>query len=293
MILVHIEKYKKVTDVAREMNMKQPSVTFHMKSLEEELGTVLFESKRGRMVLTEAGQALYPYALKITGLAAEAKKVVQDYTLLDKGTLRIGADCGTSTFPLPQLITAFTKRHTGIQLQVIVTPTQTIRTLLSDREIDVALYHAKVQQLSDEELTTTQSIFDDEIVVIFGANHRFANLQHLEPQLIAMEFFIQHAEGSFVKQFTHEWSNNNNIHLWERIQLDSPEAIKISVQAGHHITFFPKRSVQQELELGVLKCLPIPNDTTAMIKSVIAFQHDPTQHSLRNEFVEFARNYTL
>ncbi|MEI0735993.1 LysR family transcriptional regulator [Paenibacillus sp. JTLBN-2024] len=45
-ILVLIEKLKKVTDVARELDMKQPTVTFHMKSLEEELGVALFETKR-------------------------------------------------------------------------------------------------------------------------------------------------------------------------------------------------------------------------------------------------------
>ena len=43
-ILVLIEKYKKVTDVAAELGLKQPTVTFHMKSLEAELGTPLFQS---------------------------------------------------------------------------------------------------------------------------------------------------------------------------------------------------------------------------------------------------------
>jgi DNA-binding transcriptional LysR family regulator len=293
MILVYIEKYKKVTDVAKEMNMKQPSVTFHMKSLEEELGAVLFESKRGRMVLTDAGQALYPYALKITGLAADAKKAVQDYTLLDKGTLRIGADCGTSTFPLPELISAFSKLHTGIQFQVIVKPTQKIRSMISNRDIDIAMFHSMDQQQSSEGVTTFESLIDDELVVIFGVNHHFVDLQYLEPHHIAKEFFIQHAEGSFVQDFTQKWSNTNNIHLWDRVQLDSPEAIKKVVQTGDHITFFPKRNIQHEMELGVLKYLPIPNHTTVILKSFMTFQHDPTHNSLRNEFVEFSRNYTF
>lgn len=292
MILVYIDKFKKVTDVAKELNMKQPSVTFHMKSLEEEMGAILFESKRGRMILTEAGQALYPYALKITGLAAEAKKVVRDYSILEKGTLCIGADQGTSTFPLPLIISSFTKHHTGVQLRIINKPTQTIKSLLSDHEIDIAIFHSNEHQQSSDDVIVINPLLDDELVIIFGPQHRFADFEHIEPQHIAMEFFIQHAEGSLINEFTQQWSGNNNIHLWERIQLDSLEAIKLTVQSGDHISFFPKRSIQHELELGLLKSLPIPGHVIPNIRPVIAFQHDPTHLSLRNEFVEFARNYT-
>ncbi|MHA0857427.1 LysR family transcriptional regulator [Paenibacillus sp. CMAA1364] len=293
MILVHMEKYKKVTDVAREMNMKQPSVTFHMKSLEEELGTILFESKRGRMLLTEAGKALYPYALKITGLATEARKVIQDFTLLDKGILRIGADWGSGIYPLPELITAFTTRYTGIQLHVTIQPTQMIRTMLKDRNIDIAIIHSSEHQFIKDESTIIEPLLDDELVIIFGRNHRFSNMQEVETQHVGEEFFIQHAEGTFVKTFTDKWSDNNNIHVWERMQMDCPETIKLAVQAGNYITFFPKQSVQLELELGTLKYLPIPENMNSQLNCVIATQQDSTQHSLRNEFVDFARNYTF
>ncbi|MGF7045853.1 DNA-binding transcriptional LysR family regulator [Paenibacillus sp. DS2015] len=293
MILVYIEKYKKVTDVAKELNIKQPSVTFHMKSLEEELGTALFESKRGRMLLTEAGKALYPYALKITGLASEAKKVVQDYAALDKGTLHIGVDSLASISPLPKMISDFSKMHTGISLQVSVKPTNSIKQMLINQDVDIVFYYSLDPTENMQEPIQTETLFKDELVVIFGPHHPFTNLNNIDVQHIAKEFFIQHAEESFIKEFTLDLSNNNRIHLWERIQMDSSEAIKLAVNAGEHISFYPKRGITHELACGQLMCLPMPEQTSTPIQSIMASYPDTTHSSLRSEFVQFARKYML
>lgn len=85
-IVVLIEKYKKVTDVAAELGLKQPTVSFHMKSLETELGTSLFQYRSGRVLLTEAGRALYQYAVRIVSLAVEAERSVKQFSSSLPGT---------------------------------------------------------------------------------------------------------------------------------------------------------------------------------------------------------------
>lgn len=289
MILVYIEKYKKVTDVAKELNMKQPSVSFHMKSLEEEMGTVLFESKRGRMILTEAGKALYPYALKITGLAAEAKKVVRDYAMLDKGTLHIGADCTIGTYLLPEFMSIFSNKYPGTLLQLSVKPTHNIHQMLVNQDIDIAFCQSSLTRNGVYEGMQYDLLWEDEIVAIFSPTHPFAELQELNPQLIAKQFFIQHAEGSSIKNFSLEWSSMNGVHLWERIQIDSPEAVKIAVQHSDHISFFSRNGIQQELTQGHLLCLPIPAQTEPIQYSYMLYPPDSSQSSLRNQFMEFIK----
>lgn len=291
MILVYIEKYKKVIDVAKEMNMKQPSVSFHMKSLEEEMGVVLFESKRGRMILTEAGKALYPYALKITGLAAEAKKVVRDYALLDKGTLHIGADCVTGTYLLPELMSIFSNNYPGTLLQLSIKPTDTIHQMLVNQDIDIALCQSNPSRLGIYDGFQHDTLEEDEMVIIFSPTHPFAKLQVLTPQLIAKQFFIQHAEGTYIKEFSLDWSRLNDIHLWERIQTDSPESVKIAVQHSDHIAFFPRNGIQQELAHGQLLCLPIPSQTEARLSSYMIYPPDSSHSSLRNQFVAFIKGH--
>ncbi|MEC0089192.1 LysR family transcriptional regulator [Paenibacillus macquariensis] len=289
MILVYIEKYKKVTDVAKELNMKQPSVTFHMKSLEEEMGTVLFESKRGRMVLTEAGKALYPYALKITGLAAEAKKVVRDYAILDKGSLHIGADSIIGTYLLPELISIFSTKYPGTRLQMTIKPTHMIHQMLLNQDIDIAFCQSRLPRQGLFDGFQHEDLWEDELVVIFGPSHPFSKLQQLSPQIIAKQFFVQHAEGSCIQEFTTAWSNVNVIHLWERIQMDSPEAVKLAVTQNDHISFFPRKGIQAEIAQGTLMCLPIPEQKNSALASYMAYPPDSSQSSLRSEFVAFIK----
>lgn len=289
-VLVYIEKYKKVTDVAKELNMKQPTITFHMKSLEEEMGIALFESRRGRILLTEAGKALYPYAVKMTGLAAEAKKAVQDYADLGKGMLHIGADCMLGSIHLPELVNHFCKQYPGIQIQLTIKPTRMIQELLYNHEVDLAFYYSQ-----DEAAVGIKEewLFDDKLAVIFAANHSFSSLKSVTPQLIAQQFFIQHADGSFIKNFTRSYAITNHIHLWERMALDSPEAIKRTVQAGEFITFFPLSGILDEFTGGNLQHLLVPGNDHKSVQAVMAFHADQTFSPLREQFKQFVRRQVI
>ena len=53
------------TKAAIKLNYSQPTVTKHIRSLEEHLGTILLEKRRGKYVLTYAGEQLYKRAINI------------------------------------------------------------------------------------------------------------------------------------------------------------------------------------------------------------------------------------
>ena len=53
------------TAAAHLLHITQPSVTQNVQELERELGTVLFERKRGEVALTESGRRFYGYARQI------------------------------------------------------------------------------------------------------------------------------------------------------------------------------------------------------------------------------------
>nr|WP_280521151.1 LysR family transcriptional regulator [Paenibacillus mangrovi] len=290
-ILVLIEKLKKVTDVAREMNMKQPTVTFHMKSLEEDLGVSLFESKRGRILLTEAGKALFPYAVKMTGMAQEARKAVRDYADLNKGYLQIGADCMMGTYILPPLIAGFCSQFPGIQIELDIKSTKEIRELLLSQEIDLAFYYTG--QTSTEMMKTVkeEKIVKEDIALIFSGSHAFAGLKSLTHQLITQQFFVQHGEGSYMMDYARSYAAACNIHLWERAQTDSPEIVKSIVRSGEFISIFPLSGIQRELASAELKSLPLPGQADPDVYGVLAYAADQPLSPLRRQFQKYVREF--
>ncbi|MEV7023180.1 LysR family transcriptional regulator [Kitasatospora sp. NPDC093558] len=66
------------TQAARNLHYAQSSVTAQIRSLEEALGTPLFDRRTRRVELTEAGRQLRPYAEQILRIAAVAEAACRD-----------------------------------------------------------------------------------------------------------------------------------------------------------------------------------------------------------------------
>lgn len=88
------------TLTAKMLNYAQSSVTSQIKSLEEEIGTPLFERLGKRLILTEAGKTFKSYAQKIIALTEEAK-MATNQVRETTGTLKIGATESQCTYRLP------------------------------------------------------------------------------------------------------------------------------------------------------------------------------------------------
>lgn len=254
-IVVHIAKYKQVTAVAKVMGIKQPTVTFHMKSLEEEFKVQLFEMRTGKVLLTEAGIALLHYASKIQALTQETRRVLGEYRNLGKGSLTIGASYVPGTYIIPELIGRFSESYPGVTYQMYIKPAPVIREMLLDHKIDIGFISS--QPFDDPELYQ-QHVCDDELVLMFAPLHPFASLTQLEPKTIATEPFIFHGKDSTTRQMTEQWAANHNVELRVSMELDSIEAIKRAVMLGKGISFISRIAVADEVKRGLLSLLPLP-----------------------------------
>lgn len=255
-IIVLIAKYKKVTDVAKAMGIKQPTVTFHMKSLEEEFGVQLFEMRTGKVLLTDAGTALLHYASKIQALSQETYRVLGEYRNMGKGSLKIGASYVPGTYILPELISQFSEDYPGIKFQLLIKPAPAIRSMLLDHSIDVGFISS--QPFDDIELYQ-QHICDDELVVVLAPSHPLASHAALDPDMIARESFIFHGTDSTTRQMTEQWAAKYNIELQVSMELDSLEAIKRAVMLGKGISFISRIAVEDDVSRGSLTILPLPD----------------------------------
>lgn len=287
-IVVLLDKYKKISDVARELKLKQPTVTFHMKSLEEELGTVIFDSRRGRVILTEAGRALLYYAQRITSLTDEAMNIVADFDSLERGTLRIGAGLMPGNYYLPTVAGKFMRKFPGIHLDVRIRPDEEIMGMLQQADIDLAIMHNNSPD-TDEQLEW-EPLDRDEVVLIYPAEHSFAALKKIEVNQIAQERFIQHAEGSFIRSFSERWAAANQVNLWNSSSMDSPEAVKLAVQARTGISFYTRRGLLSLQNLEGVNTAPLPGNAIADPQISLVYRKDRPVTAAGREFSTFLKS---
>lgn len=250
-----IDRHHHMTSVAEILGIKQPTVTFHMKSLEEELQVRLFESRSGKTFLTEAGQALLHYAVKINALAKESERVVREYDSLYRGTLHIGASYVPATYLLPAILNTFAREFPGIRISLSVKPSPVIRNMLARHQIDLGI-------ISSEPFTgpslQAESLCRDDLTLICSPDHPLTKTDSLQPEQIIRTPFALHGTESSTRQLTDLWLAQHGLHMRSPVELDSLEAIKQLVLLGDHISFMSRMAVQREHQEGLLHVLPIP-----------------------------------
>lgn len=252
-----IDKHHHMTSVAEILGIKQPTVTFHMKSLEEEMGVRLFESRSGKTFLTEAGQALLHYSVKINALTQEARRVVKEYDSLYRGTLHIGASYVPATYLLPPMLNTFSQEFPGIRIVLSVKPSPVIREMLMRHQIDLGV-------ISSEPfvgpILQADPLCADDLVLICAPQHALASREVLEPNHISQIPFALHGNESSTRRLTNQWLEQHAVRLRSTVEMDSLEAIKQLVLLGGHISFMSRMAVQWEEQHGLIQVLPIPGE---------------------------------
>lgn len=228
-IIELIDQLHHMTSVAEVLGIKQPTVTFHMKSLEEELGVRLFEARSGKTFLTEAGQALLHYSVKINALAREARRVAGEFDTLYRGTLLIGASYVPATYLLPSILHAFSQEFPGIRMALSVKPSPVIREMLIRHEIDLGVISSEP---FTEPALQAESLITDDLVLICSPKHPLARKTQLNMEEISKTPFALHGSESSTRRLTERWFGQQGLQLRNTIEVDSLEAIKQARAAG-------------------------------------------------------------
>ena len=83
-----------ITAAAEKLYLTQPTVTYHIRSLERNVGIKLLDVKRQKISLTPAGQGLYKYVSEIYEQMTGAEKYLEN---LKEASLRVGISTTFST----------------------------------------------------------------------------------------------------------------------------------------------------------------------------------------------------
>jgi LysR family cys regulon transcriptional activator len=129
-----------LSNAAEALFTSQPGISTQVRSLEEELGVDIFVRHGKRVVaVTEPGKAILEIAQRVLKDVENLKRVGQEFTKEDHGSLTIATTHTQARYALPQVIQRFTQRYPGVRLSLRQgSPTQ-IWELVSSGEADVVI----------------------------------------------------------------------------------------------------------------------------------------------------------
>src|ERR1700727_3146537 len=123
-----------MSKAALELNTVQSNVTARIKSLEDEVGFVLFERTNRGVTLTAAGQRLLPFASRAARLLDDAKRAVADQGT-PSGTLSIGWLDTTAPLHLSPVLAAYVAANPAVDLSMRTGTTCALVEQVLDRPV--------------------------------------------------------------------------------------------------------------------------------------------------------------
>lgn len=239
---------------AEELSISQPGVTFHIKALEKEYGTELFERVGKRLYLTDAGRTLADYVLRLSLIEEEARVALEELKGLESGFLVVGASATIGIYLLPEVVGEFRNRHPGIKVSLRVGNKRHTLDRLLRNELDFGLVASPVT----DPLLVAEPYLDDELIVIVSPGHRFAREAIVYPGELRRETFLVREPGSGTQELMEGRLSQLGIEPADTMQLGSTEAIKQAVAANLGISVASRYSVQSELDSGRLCMANVP-----------------------------------
>jgi DNA-binding transcriptional LysR family regulator len=282
------------SQAAQQLHLSQPTVSHHIKMLEQELETSLFDRSGSEIKITEAGRILLPRARKLLSDSIELKQMLGAMDARVVGQLRIACSTTSGKYLLPQFAARFHQRH---QLVRIVIQRCTLshvvpRLLNEDANLGVVSYDACTEELD------CQEFFTDHIILIAPRDHPLTGQEPVDPSdLIGIPMIIrEHASGT--RQVVLAELGRHDIGLEDLdifMEVGNAEAIVRTVEEGFGISFVSRIAAEGAIERGKIAQVPVRDfslhrkiymirkklhSANRALESFWAFVHDPSNSDL-------------
>ena len=238
---------------ATRLHRTQPAVSQAIAKLEQELGEVLFERSSRDGTLTDAGEVLREYALKLLYLRNEASGALSELRELHRGRLNLAANEYTCLYLLP-LLDEFRRQNPRIKLAVQ-------RALASRISDEVLMHSVELGVLSfrpDDAQVKSIVVYRDELAFVVNPKHPLAQEREVSIRKLGGLNFIAHNISSPQRQKVIQTFKRHKTPLQMGVELPTIEAIKRFVAMGNGVALVPGLTVQTELERGVLVRVQVP-----------------------------------
>ncbi len=220
---------------AEQCHVAQPSLSQQIQKLEEELGERIFERLKSGALLTPAGEAFLPRAMRILEEVDAAHRDVQDAHELLRGTVTIGVLPTIAPYYLPGVLTKFRKARPGIQVIVQEDITTRLLKMVTGFEVDVAIVSPPFNETGLEK----KILFEEELWLSIPDDHPMAKQRVIQASDLDGEAFILMKEGHCLGDQVLSFCTNREFHPNVSCRSAQIETIQAMVKAGLGVSLIP------------------------------------------------------
>jgi aminoethylphosphonate catabolism LysR family transcriptional regulator len=223
-----------VSKAAKALNVGQPTVSAHLKTLEDYFKVELFYRRGKRLELTDVGRGLHEITRGLYGHESEAVAFLRSVGRSEHGRLRLGA---VGPYDVVELAHAFHGRHRFVELSVEQIPPRDLLARLRAFDLDVGIF---AEDPEAEDLATV--LYDRHPVrVIAPAMHRLARRKTVRLAELEAAPFVTRLPGSITQKAFDQALAKAGVRIRPVLATNSREAAREAVARGMGLAVVSER----------------------------------------------------
>ncbi len=257
---IAVVDYGNFTKAAEKTFTSQPTISTHIRALEEELGARLIARDTKNIEITSKGRELYDCAVHIIELQ---ENLVRRWAEEDRSFINLGASTIPSAYILPELMSEFSQLHPEVSLVIHQGDSTDVAEGLLSGIYDLGLLG---MDCSSDKLKC-DPFYRDETVIITPNTPEFAALKDLPAEEAASAIFkypaIFREKGSGTQKAAETILEKLGIDLGGLnviARINDQETIKNLVAAGVGVSMVSWLAVRQYEQQGSVLVFRLPGE---------------------------------
>jgi DNA-binding transcriptional LysR family regulator len=234
---------------ARRMGLSQSAVSFHVDSLETELGVSLFHRRGRTIALTDEGELLYSEGRKLAQQARSLEDAFSDHSASIAQRIHLAGDTLSCAFAVPWDLAAFQGAHPDVRFSFQRYSQESLLEKLLSGELDLAFVGNPVRNRK----LATQVCVDDEIILVSAPEEGPDSIQVNDLQDVRLLW----ATGDRgLELLLSQKLSEAGLPLWKLnvlMEVEDLPILRTFVRVGVGMAFLPRLTVADELRYGMLK----------------------------------------
>ncbi|MGH7926883.1 MAG: selenium metabolism-associated LysR family transcriptional regulator, partial [Candidatus Binatia bacterium] len=256
-IFYWVAELKSFSHAADLLSLRQPTVSAHVRELEDAVGGKLFYRIPGKVSFTPLGQMLADRAKTLLAFKRETAAALEQFQGTLTGELWVGGSNIPGEYLLPQKLGAFVTKYPGIKPILRIRDSAGVVEDILEGRVELGFVGFK----SDDTRLTFAKMWKDEMVLAVPKNHPWSRRKSIQLGELKAEKFIARESGSGTLDSVMEILSDNRKPPEELLnvsmELGSTEAIKEALMAGFGISILSRISIRHEVEEGTIVEVPI------------------------------------
>lgn len=272
-----LDDERNITSAATKLYISQPSLSYKINTLEQELGVpLLIRSKKG-IRFTAQGSHLVDYAKKTLNGFNKMKDYLRSIDNEDEGVIRLGVSQNLARYDLPELLSSFTDDFQKVQFKIVTSWSQSIYKLIESNEVSLAIVRGDVSWKGYKTLLNKEPI-----CIISKDEIDLDKLPSKSRIAFETDTRLQNTIDSWWKESYNEPPN-------EAMLIDNLESCLKLVEKGMGYAIAPNIGVREYKNLNVV---PIKNKENEIIyRDTWLLYREEEDYPLMQKFIKHIKAY--